>query len=334
MIFKGLQRITREVILEKLLATIDIPVIEHLLNETYENEKENIKENTESLGILKQIFDITKCDANDEWKKIALDCIENMNIEKEALGDYKSLSDIELYNMITKYYSINSQKLYFFSSIFKPLFQNILILIKHSYYYKALDIMNLGTLLLTVSKQAELKRLLKFLYLTSNNTSVPRLSDKKPNHIIVLNDFTECIFKSKLFSYEESRILLNFMFNNFDHLFLMSHELQETIEKRHSLILKNDQDTDHQIISIGKNSSIKPLLNFLKINHLDKQYCKRLTMKDYEAIGKEETVKCLVDLTNSLIDNVNISLKEKKNRLKQLKQTHPEIYQKHFSNIF
>lgn len=91
--------------------------------------------------------------------------------EKESLT---KLNDMGLYTLIKEYY----QKKYFFNIVFTPLFSNILLMIRHGYYNKALDTLNLGTLLLSKVTQAELKHLLKFLYLTSNNTTVPRLNSE------------------------------------------------------------------------------------------------------------------------------------------------------------
>lgn len=92
---------------------------------------------------------------------------------------------MDLYVHIREYYS----KKCFFSDIYTPLFTNILILLKHSNYNTALETLNLGTLLLSLNVQAELKRLLKFLYLTSNNTSAPKLNDKVRDFIENLNLF-------------------------------------------------------------------------------------------------------------------------------------------------
>lgn len=61
---------------------------------------------------------------------------------------------------------------------------------------------------------------------------------KKPNNIIVLNHFASCLFKAKVFSFEESRLILNFMFNNFDYLFTLPKNLQEIINKRQNFMQK------------------------------------------------------------------------------------------------
>lgn len=79
------------------------------------------------------------------------------------------------------------------------------------------------------------------------------------------------------------------------------------------------------------------IIDFLfikKLLFLEKQYCKRLTKKEFDDVGKQETTKALVELANSLIDDATISLKEKKTRLKTFQQIYPDLYEKNFSNLF
>jgi hypothetical protein len=91
-----------------------------------------------------------------------------------------SMSDIELYNLIKEYYKsvdyLNRNT--FLDDSFQPLFAQILLFLRQTHYNKALDVLNLGTLLLNEETQAEFKRLLKFLYLTANTSIAPRLSEK------------------------------------------------------------------------------------------------------------------------------------------------------------
>ena len=47
-----------------------------------------------------------------------------------------------------------------------------------------------------------------------------------------MNHFASCLFKAKTFMFEETRLILNFMFNNFDYLFVLPKMLQETVSKR------------------------------------------------------------------------------------------------------
>ncbi|CAF0712157.1 unnamed protein product [Brachionus calyciflorus] len=365
--------ITRELIIEKLLSLIDLPIIEHLLTidehndieycealQSFDNaiannlnslnlnsdiqtatttastdlnklfNKTSLNYINKSLECLNQTYDLARCDLRDEWRRSALEVLEFIDWQKyqsksvpntpskhQPLINDKNLvlllmKDLELYNIIKDYYSLKQKSSHhFLHDSFQPLFTNILIFIKKSHYTKALEILNLGTLLLLKQTQAELKRLLKFLYLTANSSHAPRLCDEKPNNSIILNHFSNCLINPKLIAFEESRLLLNFMLNNFDNLFRLTKSIEESINKRR-LLAKN-----------GREEAL-----------LEQIYCKKLSTKEYKDNSKEETTKALVDLINHIIDDPQISLKHKKLKLKALQRIHPEIYEKYFADLF
>lgn len=66
---------------------------------------------------------------------------------------------------------------------------------------------------------------------------------------------------------------------------------------------------------------------------LEKLYCKKMTNKEFNDSSKEETTKALVDLINHIVDDPQISLKQKKLKLRALQRIHPDIYEKHFSDL-
>ena len=66
----------------------------------------------------------------------------------------------------------------------------------------------------------------------------------------------------------------------------------------------------------------------------EKLYCKRITTQEFKENSKDETCKALVDLINHIIDDPQVSLKQKKLKLKALQRIHPEVYEKHFANFF
>jgi hypothetical protein len=67
---------------------------------------------------------------------------------------------------------------------------------------------------------------------------------------------------------------------------------------------------------------------------LEKLFCKRQTNQEYVESSKELTQKSLIDLINHIIDDPQISLKQKKLKLKALQRIHPDIYENNFSNLF
>ena len=257
-----------------------------------------------------------------DWQKLCpQQQPESAQNEKGMVGSIQNLTkdktlalvlktDTEIYNLIKDYYTQHQFKS-FLDDSFDSLFTNILILLRKSHYNKALEILNLGTLLLLKQNRAELKRLLKFLYLTANSIHAPRICESKPNNSILLNHFAECVFNTKAISYEEMRLMLNFMLNNFDHLFKLDKGIEENVAKRRSLMEK-----------YGKEEAL-----------MDKAYCKRVSNKEYEEFTKEETNKAIVGLINHMVDDPKISLKQKKLKLKLLQRVHPEVYEKHFADL-
>ena len=65
----------------------------------------------------------------------------------------------------------------------------------------------------------------------------------------------------------------------------------------------------------------------------DTTFCKRVTVQEFKKQKLEGTELALVELMNNILDDTNISLKEKKQRFKQFQKHHPDIYKSHFSEI-
>lgn len=112
--------------------------------------------------------------------------------------------------------------------------------------------------------------------------------------------------------FEETRLLLNFMLNNFDDLFKLNKSIEDSIRKRKLMMQR-----------YGQEEAL-----------LEKVYCKRQSNEEFEETSREHTSKALVELINHIIDDPHISLKQKKLKLKALQRIHPDIYEKHFSDFF
>jgi len=102
------------------------------------------------------------------------------------------------------------------------------------------------------------------------------------------------------------------MLNNFDDLFRLPESFKETVARRRLMATK-----------FGHEEPVP-----------DRLYCKRLTAKEFVDAGKDETEKALVSLINQIVDDPLISLKQKKLKLKALQRIHPDIYEKHFAELF
>lgn len=101
------------------------------------------------------------------------------------------------------------------------------------------------------------------------------------------------------------------MLNNFDNLFRLNKSIEESINRR------------RLSVQSGKEEAF-----------IEQIYCKKLSSREYMDNSKEQTTKALVELINHIIDDPQISLKQKKLKLKALQRIHPDIYEQYFSDLF
>ncbi len=60
-------------------------------------------------------------------------------------------------------------------------------------------------------------------------------------------------------------------------------------------------------------------------------YCQRVPVEEFDKLN--DTDRALVDLINSILDSTTMSVKEKKQRLKQFQKHYPVLFKKHFANL-
>lgn len=65
----------------------------------------------------------------------------------------------------------------------------------------------------------------------------------------------------------------------------------------------------------------------------DVVFCRQISTTEYQQQTEECTNTELVKMMNSVIDNPRMSLKDKKQRLRQFRKYHPHIYAKHFTGM-
>lgn len=56
-------------------------------------------------------------------------------------------------------------------------------------------------------------------------------------------------------------------------------------------------------------------------------------MSEYQKQAEDCTTQGLINMMNTVIDNPKMALKEKKQRLRQFRKHHPNIYSKHFTGM-
>lgn len=74
---------------------------------------------------------------------------------------------------------------------------------------------------------------------------------------------------------------------------------------------------------------ILPLFLFV----VDNTFCRQVSVDEYDKQAEECTQNALVSLMNNILDDTKLSLKDKKQRLKQFQKYHPALYSRHFSGM-
>ncbi|GFO42738.1 dep domain-containing protein 7 [Plakobranchus ocellatus] len=173
----------------------------------------------------------------------------------------------------------------------------------------ALACLQLYMILLPISSREELYRLLKFMRSLSADTTVV-IDPQMSNEMAALSLLSDCIFHHKLLATNVAQKLVQFMMNNVDQVFTVPRRVREKVA-----------------IKLYQLKTGKTLLA------CESSFCSRVSKEEFERQSKSCTENSLIDLMNSVLDDIKMSLKEKKSRLKQFQKSYPQLYDQHFDGM-
>ncbi|KAK3774571.1 hypothetical protein RRG08_035001 [Elysia crispata] len=173
----------------------------------------------------------------------------------------------------------------------------------------ALVCLQLYMILLPVSSREELYRLLKFMWSLAADSTVT-IDPQMPNEMAVLSLLSDSIFHHKLLAPNVAQKLVQFMMINVDKVFTIPRVVREKVALR-----------------LYQLKTGKPLLT------CELSFCRRVSKEEFERQSKNCTKNSLIDLMNSVLDDTKMSLKEKKNRLKQFQKSYPDLYEQNFDGM-
>ncbi|RUS81013.1 hypothetical protein EGW08_011218 [Elysia chlorotica] len=173
----------------------------------------------------------------------------------------------------------------------------------------ALVCLQLYMILLPVSSREELYRLLKFMRSLAVDSTVI-IDPQMPNEMAVLSLLSDCIFHHKLLAANVAQKLVQFMMLNVDKVFTIPRNVREKVAVR-----------------------LYQLKTGTSLLDCELSFCSRVSKEEFERQSKNCTQNSLIDLMNSVLDDTNMSLKEKKNRLKQFQKSYPQLYEQNFDGM-
>ncbi|KAK7107316.1 DEP domain-containing protein 7-like [Littorina saxatilis] len=173
----------------------------------------------------------------------------------------------------------------------------------------AVEALRLDMVLLPVAVKEELHRLLKFMTAVSlDNTLVLDPSDS--NEVMVLRAFSDAVFRHKLLAPNLGSVLVQFMMQNMPEMFTIPRSLREKVS------LKLYQ------IKTGQN-----------VPDFDTAFCDRVSREEYNRQARDCTQEALIAMMNNVLDDTKVTLREKKNKLKQFQKCYPTLYEENFAGM-
>ncbi|KAK3097684.1 hypothetical protein FSP39_012092 [Pinctada imbricata] len=310
----AIEGLWKEVALCQLLTIIDLPFLDGILTAD-KNEKKHIKQNIVISNVVAKHYNMPANGINnvtDSVMRSALNCIECLPkgllvLEREFVKECHPAAKIQAFQVLSEHYSKIEEPL--LPERFLDLHLNILNLVLQQKNKLALEALQLDMIILPWNIKEELHRLLKFMSACASLEEF-QLDSKVDNENLILDTFTDCIIRHKVVAHKLARVLVLFLMNNLQEIFTIPKIIKDRVASR-----MDDLKT-------GEVSPVR-----------DITYCSQVSLEQYKKQAVEGTKSALVDMMNGILDNTTISLKEKKQRLKQFQKCHPQLYAQHFSEM-
>ncbi|KAK3593200.1 hypothetical protein CHS0354_002725 [Potamilus streckersoni] len=315
--FEEIEDIWREVALRQLLTIVDLPFLDSILNEDKQKRhSRQFSSNFISNEVAKHcsLPCIGAKDISDPYMRTAVDCMQNFSRSsglQDEVQDFSRYSDskskLEAYSVICEYYSQQSEPL--LQERYLDLMIAILNLVIQEKNEAAVKALQLSVVLLSHNTKVELHCLLKYMATAAEDNEL-QLDTEEDNETVLLLTFTDKILKHKLIAHSLATVLIAFLMHHVDKIFTVPDQLREAV----NTTIQQDKEGDISLVQ-------------------DPTFCNQVSQTEYQRQSQECTQKGLVLMMNYILDATNISLKEKKQKLRHFQKYHPHLYSKHFSGM-
>ncbi|XP_046359216.1 DEP domain-containing protein 7-like isoform X1 [Haliotis rufescens] len=304
----------KEIALAELLTIVDIMFLDGILSEEKENKRQQRRNIIISNVVAKHSVMpfLEGSDTTDCVMQAAFDCIECLPkgmalLADDTLKQAGTQTKLKLFKIISKYYQDLSDPL--LPERFFDLHMAILNLILTGREETGLLALKLDVVLLPWAVREELQRLLKFMLAIAKDNTF-RIDVQETNEVIVLRTFSGCIFKHKVLSSSVGAELVQFFLNHLSDIFIVPRSIRQKVAFR----LYQVKTGIMEIVS-------------------DSTFCSRVTQEEYQKQSEDGTKEALIEMMNSVLDDTQVPLKEKKQRLKCFQKIYPALYEKYFQGL-
>ncbi|XP_074522343.1 DEP domain-containing protein 7 [Halichoeres trimaculatus] len=252
----------------------------------------------------------------DEWMTGAVDCLEFLpdelvvEVSRGLAGCAEDLVQCKrvLYKVLARHYGHTQQPPLLSNHVF-DIHSGISELLVNGKQEQALEALQLSLKLQDSRSREELRRLLRFMAVAAKPQEV-KLHKEIENRMAVKRSFSSAIVYSGRLSKGKVDFMVLFMMDNHCDLFKIPVSLHKMVSDRIMNIVKG-QDPD---MIAGST------------------FCTRLSTQAYSENAKKTTKEELRSLLQTVHENPNLCVKEKRRLLGQFYKGHPEIFVQYFGN--
>ncbi|NXQ56304.1 DEP1A protein, partial [Anthoscopus minutus] len=182
----------------------------------------------------------------------------------------------------------------------------------------AVEALQICCLLLPPPSRRKLQLLLRMMARISGNVDMPRLHDAMGTRSLLIQTFSRCVLRC---AEEEdldellSTRLVSFLMDHQQEIFQVPAYLQVAV-RDHLEYMKMAQCKQEK----EEICAILPTYS----------YCKQITPQEFEEQKVSTSQAAVAELLENIIKDKNLSVKEKKKKLKQFQKEYPQIYRSRF----
>ncbi|XP_057212208.1 DEP domain-containing protein 1A isoform X3 [Triplophysa rosa] len=246
------------------------------------------------------------------WVLSAMKCLANWPKYDSNQPSYPGF-ERDVFKTVSDYFYSLSQPLLTFQ--YYELFVNILGLLQPSLERVAVEALQLCTLLLPPASRRKLQLLLRMISRMSQNVDMPRLHDVIGTRTLLVQTFSRCVLSCEEVDDLDELLatrLLSFLMDHHQDIMQVPLYLRNAVED-HISYLKS-------LTTCSGSAVAMPTYSF----------CRQISTRVFEEQKLSVSQAALADLLENLIKDKNMSVKEKKKKLKLFQKEYPDIYSSRF----
>ncbi|XP_056388737.1 DEP domain-containing protein 1A isoform X2 [Hyla sarda] len=294
--------------LQKILA---LPSLDEVLNPEQMNPG-HIMYNMTHTSKHGVVFLQDKTDDLPHWVLSAMKCLANWPRHNDMSQPSYPGFERDVFRTVADYFLNLPEPLLTYE--YYELFVNILGLLQPHLERVAIDALQLCCLLLPPPNRRKLQLLMRMIARMSQNVDMPRLHDAMGTRSLMIQTFSRCV----LCCAEEVDLdellatrLVSFLMDHHQEILQVPCYLQTAVQDHIQYL---------QRAHVKDPSDPTPAFYF----------CKQISTREFEEQKATTLQTAIVELLESIVRDKNLSMKDKKKKLKQFQKEYPEIYRSRF----